>query len=98
MELVQAVRHVCVVLEVARALGLAGAEGAAQPTSLRERAEDERGEPRRRLDEVLAVEPAPGFGQRREREPVPRCDRLVVAGGLRAQLARLEQLSPLLLT
>ena len=84
-------RDVGVVLEVAGALGLAGPERAVQAAVVRERAEQELAECAGGLEVVGAVEPPRRLGQRREGEPVPGRDRLVVAQRLRAALADLEQ-------
>ena len=91
VQLEQAVRDVGVVLEVARALGLAGAERAVQAVVRRERAEQELAERARRLEVVGALEPAARLGKRGQGEPVPGRDRLVVAQRLRSLLADLEQ-------
>ena len=97
VQLEQAVRNVGVVLEVAGSLGPAGAEGPVQPAFAgRERAEQELAERAGRVEVVGALEAAAGLRQRREREPVPGRDRLVVPLGLRPLLAQLEEPGALL--
>src|SRR5688500_7454166 len=80
VQLEQAVRDVRVAVQVARAarppVPVAAQE---MPVLVRERAEQELAEPPRRLDPLRPAEPAPGLGERGEREPVPGGDRLVVA-------------------
>ena len=83
MQLEQAVCSVGVVLEVARALGLACAKRAVQAVTVGERAEQELAEPARRVEVVAPLEPAARFGQCSQGQPVPRRDRLVVAQRLR---------------
>ena len=92
VQLEQPVRDVRVVVEIAVPARAALAEAAPQPAvRSRERAEEEVAEPACRLDPVRPLEPPPGLRERREREPVPRRDRLVVAQRLRALLADREQ-------
>ena len=80
VQLVEAVGHVRVVLEHACMPCLARTPAAEKPSlRRRQRAEEERREPTRRFDVVGSVEAPPGFGERRQRKPVPGCDRLVVA-------------------
>ena len=96
VELVEPVRDVRVVLEVAGALRDAVAPGAVEPLAVGERAEQELAERARRVEVVGAVEPPPRLRERREHQPVPGSDRLVVALRLRALLARGEQRRALL--
>ena len=97
VQLEQAVRNVGVVLEVAGSLGPAGAERPVQPAfGGGERAEQELAERAGRVEVVGALEAAARLRQRREREPVPGRDRLVVPVGLRPLLAQLEEPAALL--
>ena len=97
VQLEQAVRDVRVVLEVAGPLRLAGAEGPVQSAFAgRERPEQELAELAGRSEVVGALEPAARLGKRREGEPVPGRDRLVVPGGLHPLLAHVEEPAALL--
>ena len=84
VELEQTVRRVGVVVEEALAADLSFAPRTREPAIVaRERAEQELAHAARRLEPVGPLEPSRTFGQRREREPVPRCEHLVVETGLR---------------
>src|SRR5262249_50184079 len=95
VQLVQAVRDVGVVVEVAGSL-----RNAVPPRPVeasvpgRERAEEEGAEGARGVDPVGTLEAAAARGERGEREAVAGGARLVVARGLRALLAELEQPGP----
>src|SRR3989442_1519628 len=87
VQLVEPVRDVRVVLEVARALRLALTPRPVEPPVLtRERPEQELGQPASRDEQVVPAEPPRGLRQRRQREPVPGRDRLVVEERLRPLL------------
>ena len=92
MELVEPVREVRVVVEEAGAARLAVPEAALELVA------GESGPSRNAataaVDVVRAVEPPPRLGERRDREPVPGGDHLVVAGRLRPRLAELEEPRP----
>src|SRR5207237_6031170 len=84
-----------VVLEEAVRVRASFAPRPEEPAVLgRERAEQEGRELARRVEQILPVQPPPRLGQRREREPVPRGDHLVVAQRLRPLLAQLEDPRP----
>ena len=88
VELEQPVRDVRVVVEEAGAARAAVADRPQQAPVLRgERAEQELAEPPRRFEPVLALEPVARFGERGQREAVPRRERLVVAERLRPRVA-----------
>ena len=91
MQLVEPVRDVRVVLEVAGPLRDAVSPGSVQPLAVGERAEQELGELARGVEPVVALEPPPRFRERGEHEPVPGGDRLVVAQRLRPLLPHREQ-------
>ena len=93
VKLVEPVRDVGVVLEEARVLGDAVPVGAVQASvGRRQRTEQELAESPRCGEPLVVSEARTGFGQRRQREAVPRRDRLVVAKRLRPLLPPLEQL------
>jgi len=92
VQLVEPVRDVRVVLEVGGMLRAAVAERPPQRIDRQERPELAR-----RSEEVGTLEAARSFGERREREPVPGGDDLVVEGRLRPPLANLQQACPGLL-
>ena len=85
MQLEQAVRDVGMVVEEAAAADATVADAPQHAAVLAaQRAEQEaRRAATARVEPVVAIEPARGLGERREREPVPRRDRLVVAERLR---------------
>src|SRR5581483_5058581 len=91
VELVEAVRDVRVVVEVADAGGASCSIRAKEPAVGGERPEQELREAPSRVEPLCAVEPPPGLGQRRERQAVPRRDRLVVPSGLRPRRADCEE-------
>ena len=92
MQLVEAVGHVRVILEHAGVPRLAQAPAAEQASvGARKRAEEERRERAGGIEVVGSFETTCGLGQRCEREPVPRRDRLVVTERFRPQLAFLEE-------
>ena len=92
VQLVEPVRDVGVVLEVAGSLRAAGAVGSEEaPVVAGERTEQELGGIDRGRDEVAALEPSPRLGQRRDGHAVPGRDRLVVAERLRPLLSELEE-------
>jgi len=89
------VGDVRVVVEEAGAARAPGAAAAVEtPLVVGERAEQELGKSPRLVDEIGVREPPPRLGQGREREPVPRGDRLVVETRLRTLRADLEQPRP----
>ena len=95
MQLVEAVGHVRVVLEHARVLCLAGAPAAEQaPFGSGERPEEELRKSTRSFEIVGSFEAAARLCERRQRKPVPRSDRLVVAERLPPQLTLLEEPRP----
>ena len=92
MELEQAVRDVRVVVEEALAAHLSLPPRAREaPVLARERPEQELPHPSRRVEPVGALEPAGALGERREREPVPGREHLVVEPRLGPELALGEQ-------
>src|SRR5436190_10295942 len=98
VQLVEAVRDVGVILEhsaVTRAVLAPAAKQAA--VGRRQRAEHELGARTRRSHQLAATQAAPCLRERRNREPVPRSDSLVVAQRLGPLLALDEQPSARLL-
>ena len=92
MELEQAVRDVGVVVEEAAAADATVADAAQHAAVLAaQRPEQEAAELHGGVEPVASVEPPRGLRERREREAVPRCDRLVVAEGLGPLGAQREQ-------
>ena len=84
MQLEQAVRDVCVVVQVPAATCPSVTARAQEPSVLRKRPEQELANAAGNLEPVFAFEAVRGLGDRRQREPVPRCEGFVVAEGLRA--------------
>jgi hypothetical protein len=97
VQLVEPVRDVRVVVEVAGAARATVAARAVKALAVREGAEEKPGEGMGVFDQVGPVKATPGFGQGREREAVPGGDRLVVKPRLRTLCADLQQPSPRLL-
>src|SRR6478752_8254258 len=93
MQLVEPLRDVGVVVEIPGSACATGPVRAVQAPGGGERPEQESGEPAGGVDPVCAVEPPPRLGQRRQGQPVPGGDRLVVAAGLWAPGADREQAS-----
>src|SRR5258705_8404101 len=92
VQLVETVRHVCVVLEHACVLRLAGAPAAEEPPIRgRELTEEELCESASSFEIVTSFEATARLRQRGQRKSVPRSDRLVVAEWLRPQLALREE-------
>ncbi len=92
MELVEPVGDVGVIVEEADPAGAPGAAAAQEPAlTVGERAEQELRDRPGLLDEVGPCKPPPRFRERRQGEPVPGRDRLVVERRLRAARAKLEQ-------
>src|SRR5881275_2875355 len=95
VQLVQPVGHVRVVVQDAAVLGLPCAPRPEQPTLRRgERSEDELRQRLRGLEQIRALETTARFRERRERQSVPRGDRLVVAERLCTALTFGEQARP----
>ena len=95
VELEQAVCHVRVVVEEALAADLSLPPGAREPPVLaRQRPEQELRHPSCRVEPVAALEPAGALGERREGEPVPGREHLVVEARLGPQLTLGEQPGP----
>src|SRR5437660_10313552 len=92
VELVEAVRDVGVVLEEAVRVRAPVTPRSEKPAVLRrERAEQELPKRPRRIEQVGSVQPPAGLRERRQREPVPGRDHLVVAEPLGPLLAQPEQ-------
>ena len=95
MQLEQTVGDVRVVVEEAGSARAAVADRAEEPPVLRgQRPEQEFSEPARGVEPVGSLEPVARLGERREREPVPRRERLVVTKRLRPREPRREHASP----
>src|SRR5512133_220362 len=92
VQLVEAVGHVCVVLEHARVLRLSRAPAAEEPAFRgRERSEEELSESTSRFEIVGPVESAARLGEGGQRKAVPGGDRLVIAERLWSQLTLVEE-------
>ena len=91
VQLVEPVRDVRVVVEVAGARRPALPVAAPQAAVVRQRAEQELGQAAGGVEPVVALQAPRRLGECGQREPVPRRDRLVVEPGLRARPALLEQ-------
>src|SRR6266540_5540680 len=92
VQLVEAVGHVCVILEHTCVLRLARAPAAEKPPFRgRERAEEELRESTSSFEIVGSIAASARLRKRGQRKPVPRCDRLVVAERLRPQLTLVEE-------
>src|SRR5262249_42540627 len=95
VQLVEAVRNVGVVLQVAVVARTAGPPAAVEAgVRVRERAEQELPQLATSLDELGPSEAATRLRERRQRQAVPGRDRLVVAGRLETTLALLQEASP----
>src|SRR6186997_1496490 len=92
VELEEAVCDVRVVVEEPEAARPAVSDRAVQSSVVRrQRAEQERPEPPRGIEPIGSLEAVPRLGERGEREPVPRRERLVVAERLRTGVPLDEQ-------
>src|SRR5262249_27981283 len=91
VKLVEAVRDVCVVLEVARPFCDAVTPGSMESLAVRKRTKQELRERSRRVEPLRALEHPARLGERGEHQAVPGSDRLVVTERPRPFVSLLQQ-------